>query len=94
MEVLWFTKNFHINLFFDSKDYSSILKIRKLRPRNINLLIVTQVEESQFESRFSYSYFQSMERLGKGGGGGNFLVVGNWKVSEQDKLSGPLKAGT
>lgn len=68
MDVLWFTEHFHINVLHDCKHYSSILKVQKLRPRDIESLIVTQVEEPQFVSTSSYSYFQSMEPLKKGQG--------------------------
>lgn len=89
MEMLWFTKHFHINLFYDIEDYSSILKMRKLRPGNINLLMVTQVEEPEFQSKSSYSYFQRMEHIGKCWEGGEFFGCREgWEVSEQDKLSG------
>lgn len=92
MEMLWFTKHFHINLFYDIEDYSSILKMRKLRPGNINLLMVTQVEEPEFQSKSSYSYFQRMEHVGKCWEGGEFFGCREgWEVSEQDKLSGSPK---
>ena len=76
MEVLWFTKHFHVNVLYGCKHYSSILKMWKVRPRNINLLIITQ-----FASKSSYSYFQSMEHLEKGCG-----EVTSWDLGKVGKF--------
>ena len=50
--------------------------MRKLRPRDINLLMGTQVEEPEFESKSSSSLSKEWSTLENGGGGMNFLDIG------------------
>ena len=70
--------------------------MKKLRPRKINLLMVTEVGEPEFEFK-SYSYFQRMEHIVKWGGGSRDKFFGyreGWKASEQNKFSGSPKVRT
>lgn len=63
-------------LVYDIIDDSCLLRIRKLRPKIINLLMDTQVEEPEFESKPFSSISKEWNMLENGRSGVNFGGIG------------------